>query len=351
MTIRSIASFIGATLRGISLACIASTALAQGSEPPAAISIAEARSASPGTLVSVSGRVMSAPGAFASWSFDKGFLIQDQTAGIYVSVADDPGFELNDRVTVSGMLSSYYQLLIIAADSGSLARAPENRMRIPTGSIGEETEGSLVSVEGAITRAVVDDPPYGFKLYVDDGSGELLVFLSTLIDAPSIKWLRAGQSVRVTGMSGQFQDHYELNPRSRQDIQRVETSGGRKTHEYVRLAMFSDAACEKPLLQIGLPFIVTMDTGQACFSFSYTDPAGLAVPTSHANFRCEKDKLLYDKYPFSSECKLSTTSNAEPTKGYSISNTCQFAASHTGGVYEKLVGYQYPGNAACVDSR
>lgn len=127
--------------------------------------------------------------------------------------------------------------------------------------------------------------------------------------------------------------------------------GGEESHEQVRLAMFSDAACEKPLLQNGLPFVVTMDTGQACFSFSYTDPAGLVVPTSHANFRCENEKVVYDKYPFSSDCKQSTTSSAKPTMGYAISNTCQFAASHTGGVYEKLVDYRYPGNADCTVGR
>ncbi|MCF8161003.1 MAG: hypothetical protein K9J76_09880 [Polaromonas sp.] len=119
----------------------------------------------------------------------------------------------------------------------------------------------------------------------------------------------------------------------------------------VRLAMFSDAACEKPLINNGVPFVVTMDTGQACFSFSYTDPAGLVVPTSHANFRCENEKVVYDKYPSSSDCKQSTTSRAKPTMGYAISNTCQFAASHTGGVYEKLVDYRVPGNADCTVGR
>lgn len=123
--------------------------------------------------------------------------------------------------------------------------------------------------------------------------------------------------------------------------------GGEKAHEQVKLAMFSDAACEKPLLQNGIPFVMTMDTGQACFSFSYTDPAGLVVPTSHANFRCENDKIFYDKYPFSSDCKQSTNSRAKSTMGYVVSNTCQFAASHKGGIYEKLVDYRYPGNADC----
>jgi hypothetical protein len=118
-------------------------------------------------------------------------------------------------------------------------------------------------------------------------------------------------------------DKFDRTPRSKVlSVALAICGGGAGAHEQVKLAMFSDAACEKPLLQNGVPFVVTMDTGQACFSFPYTDPAGLVVPTSHANFRCENEKVVYDKYPFSSDCKQSTTSSAKPTMGYAISNTC-----------------------------
>jgi hypothetical protein len=118
-------------------------------------------------------------------------------------------------------------------------------------------------------------------------------------------------------------DKFDRTPRSKVlSVALAICGGGAGAHEQVKLAMFSDAACEKPLLQNGVPFVVTMDTGQACFSFPYTDPAGLVVPTSHANFRCENDKVFYDKYPFSSDCMQSTTSSAKPTMGYAISNTC-----------------------------
>lgn len=103
------------------------------------------------------------------------------------------------------------------------------------------------------------------------------------------------------------------------------------------------------MLQNGRPFVVAMDTGKACFAFSYTDPAGLVVPTSHANFRCEEGKLVHDKYPFSGTCAQSQASSAQPDMDYSVSNSCQFAPSHGGGVYERLVNYHDPAadNSSC----
>ena len=47
-----------------------------------------------------------------------------------------------------------------------------------TGSANDTTEGRLVVVEGVITQAVSSDLPYGYKFYVDDGSGEIQIFVS-----------------------------------------------------------------------------------------------------------------------------------------------------------------------------
>src|ERR1700750_1095382 len=56
------------------------------------ISIAEARSLPPNTVVTVDGSVTVPSGAFSSSTGDQGFAIQDHTGGIYVSVADNLGF-------------------------------------------------------------------------------------------------------------------------------------------------------------------------------------------------------------------------------------------------------------------
>lgn len=184
-----------------------------------AMSIAQARAETSGSEVVLSGRVMSPSGAYASWSYDQGFLISDGTAGIYVSVAENPRLKVGERVRVSGTLASSYNLLVLSvSDAASIERISDGPILIPTGAVGEWTEGAILSVQGAISRPLENDLPYGYKLYVNDGSGELLVFLDATIDAPGIRWLRPGATVRVLGMSGQFDDHYELNPRDRKDL-------------------------------------------------------------------------------------------------------------------------------------
>jgi DNA/RNA endonuclease YhcR with UshA esterase domain len=83
--------------------------------------------------------------------------------------------------------------------------------------VGESTEGLLVSVKATIVEAPTSDLPYGYKFFVDDGSGELQIFVNveTGIDVTT---LVSGQRVTVTGFSSQFEDHYEIDPRSPSDV-------------------------------------------------------------------------------------------------------------------------------------
>ena len=57
-----------------------------------------------------------------------------------------------------------------------------------------------------------DDPPFGYKFYVDDGSGEIQIFVSTSSNL-DLSGLPLGQHVRVVGCSGQFATTYEVQPR------------------------------------------------------------------------------------------------------------------------------------------
>lgn len=88
---------------------------------------------------------------------------------------------------------------------------------VTTGGVNESTEGLLVQVVGMVTQPVADDTPYGYKLFVDDGSGEITIFINieTGID---VSGFAVGQTVSVTGFSGQFDDHYEIDPRFPADI-------------------------------------------------------------------------------------------------------------------------------------
>lgn len=227
----------------IALLVISFTILAVGVVPAASyaapfssqeMDIAAARNQPLGTVVTVKGAVTVPSGAFTSFSFDQGFAIQDKTGGIYVSVPDDLNLEVKQKVRVSGTLVDSFGLLVLTNASveiqnGKKKVKPEE---VDTGDINESTEGRLVEVVGTITQPVGDDEPFGYRLFVDDGSGEIQAFIavSTGIDALNLPFLVPGQRVRVTGFSGHFvnlnedppQDHYEINPRFPADIEPVD---------------------------------------------------------------------------------------------------------------------------------
>lgn len=183
------------------------------------IDIAEARALPLGSIVTVKGTVTVASGVFESSTFDKGFAIQDKSGGIYVSIAIDPGLQLRDQVEVTGQLAESFGLLVLLP-SGIKPKGhgrPVTPEPVATGSVNESTEGRLVVVEGVVSQAVNDDLPFGYKFYVNDGSGEIQIFVSasTNIDLSGIA---LGQQVRVSGFSGQFDTTYEVQPSVQSEI-------------------------------------------------------------------------------------------------------------------------------------
>ena len=193
------------------------------------ISIAKARALPLGTKVKISGVVSTPSGAFESSFYDKGFGLQDGSAGIYIStptiynIAKPP-----KRAYVTGVLKDQSGLLVVVpTDTAAvqfaigLMNAAENHVIEPkplkTVEVGEANEGSIVQVHGKITQAPTSDAPYGFKFSVDDGSGEALIFVNVQTGIP-MSGLAVGQVVSVTGFSSQYDTHHEIDPRSPADI-------------------------------------------------------------------------------------------------------------------------------------
>ena len=180
----------------------------------AEVPIAAARERAPGTAVTVEGIV-----TVASGSFDDGFALQDPSGGIYVTRALGKAVKTGDRVRVSGKLAAPNSQVAIepgfigSRGSGSAPMPQE----VSTGIVGPATAGRLIAVRGKLAREVENDPPWGWKVYLDDGSGPLLVFVSakTKID---VSGLRAGQLLRVVGFSGRYERHTELLPRMQDDV-------------------------------------------------------------------------------------------------------------------------------------
>jgi hypothetical protein len=190
---------------------------------PRVVSIAEARTLPLGTVVTVNGTATTPSGWLESSSFDKGFGLQERSAGIYVSVVVDLNIVPRTQIQVTGEPrdNGFGLLTLVPADPALVkvhGKGPQIDPRLlATGSVNESTEGSLVRVVGTITQAPVSDLPFGFTFFVDDGSGALTIFVPT---GPNIdlSGLAVGQTVSVTGFSSQFDTHFEVNPRFQSDI-------------------------------------------------------------------------------------------------------------------------------------
>lgn len=192
---------------------------------PKTITIGEARSLPLGTVVTIDGVVTVPSGAFSSSTFDQGFAIQDRTGGIYISVPENSGLALRQQVRVTGTLGDTVLpgllVLVDVTDIKVHGAGPKVApLPVATGDVNNSTEGSLVTITGTITQPIVNDLPFGFIIFVNDGSGEVHSFVcaSTGID---VSGLSQGQTVQITGFSGEFAGAFEVDPRNQGDIRVV----------------------------------------------------------------------------------------------------------------------------------
>jgi len=209
--------------RALVLAWIVIAPICAAAAGPNYVPIVTARVQAQGTTVVVMGLVTVPSGDFRSSSGDEGFAIQDQTAGIWISVQKNLKFKVGQRVLVSGTLGQSFGKLQIVPNSLDVEALPGVKLGVATGQVGMATLGYLISVEGTITQdGVVDDLPYGYKVLLDDGSGVVQVYLSasTNID-PRAPYLKPGRQLRVTGFGSQYNTTYEIEPRDRRDLEPI----------------------------------------------------------------------------------------------------------------------------------
>jgi uncharacterized protein YdeI (BOF family) len=186
--------------------------------------ISEARGLATGSKVTIEGSVTVAPGTFVSAMSDEGFALQDSSGGIYVKLAQKLGFGLEARVRVTGTLDEQNKLRILKAEpadvqtlQGTGQVSPRN---VSTSGVNESVEGSLVRVTGNVSQTFQDDAPYGYKLYINDGSGEVQVFVhvSAGFDKSALQALPLGQRITVVGLAAQYETTYEVAPRQPSDL-------------------------------------------------------------------------------------------------------------------------------------
>ena len=182
------------------------------------------RAQADGSTATVEGYVTVAPGAFESAMGNPGFALQDDTGGIYVKLAEKLGFGLGARVRVTGTLAQEAQFRVLQSDMASVETLAGTREVTPvaksTGGVNESTEGQLVKVTAKVTQTFQDDSPYGYKLYVNDGSGEVQVFVhvSAGFSKSTLEALTLDQTIEVVGLSAQYETTYEVAPRKPADL-------------------------------------------------------------------------------------------------------------------------------------
>lgn len=93
-----------------------------------------------------------------------------------------------------------------------------------------------------------------------------------------------------------------------------------------------------------------MDTAKSCVNYSYVDSKGVTTHGSNGHFHCYPDKVVFDKYPFASDCSKKATLIDRAHSIPTAETTCQRAPSHEGDVFEKILNYLYPGNENCRSS-
>ncbi|XYH95465.1 DNA-binding protein [Sorangium sp. So ce1128] len=191
---------------------------------PEISTIAEARAVALDAETTVEGFVTVAPGTFSSATSEQGFAIQDDSGGVYVSLPEKIELALDAKVRVTGRAGEMAQLRTIASSPAQVQRVDGGRAVEPedvaTGSVKEPVEGRLVSVSGQVRKTFEDDSPYGYKLYVDDGSGEIQIFIhiSAGFKAADLMGIAIGDSLAVTGFTSQYEDTYEVAPRAPADL-------------------------------------------------------------------------------------------------------------------------------------
>lgn len=189
--------------------------------------IDQARQQPDGMEVTVMGKVTVPSGAYGSANLDEGFVIQDMTGGIYVTTERRLNLQLGETVEVVGKLKDdgHGQRMLSLQDWHPSDRPlPEIVPHIASAAAAAQyLDGELVTVSGQITRPLTDDAPYGDRLWIQDETGEIQIYIpkSTQIAPQELPFLKVGQTIQVTGFSSQFDDNDEVVPRSREDILRL----------------------------------------------------------------------------------------------------------------------------------
>ena len=215
LTLAVLCSALGSVLLGAAIAA------------PLALPIDQARQQPDSVEVVVVGRVTVPSGWFESANLDRGFALQDQSGGIFVSADRDVGLQTGEVVEVVGPLQDDgHGQRVVRLKAWHLRDLTLPKIAPQVASVhtaATELEGQLVTVQGTIARPLVEDAPYGDRLWIEDDTGIMQIYIprSTGISPQDLPFLQSGHMIRVTGLSSQYDLIDEVMPRQVEDIRPV----------------------------------------------------------------------------------------------------------------------------------
>lgn len=203
------------------------------------------------TRYTIEGWVTAHSGSFEKSYGNPGFQVSDGTAGVFVLTNRNLDFEQGDRVRVTGRPCIQAGTRAIGKsrvrelddDDDPITFAPrqigqfEKRPPIEGSpdvtnnwcnctTPASATEGQVITVRGTAVGDLEKDGEFGYKLFLDDGTGVGQIFIDALSGIPAERLgerlLTEGTDLCVTGVVARFAGvGFELLPRTRDDLRKA----------------------------------------------------------------------------------------------------------------------------------
>lgn len=183
------------------------------------VALADIREEEEGTSVTTEGVVSVPPGILG----ERILYVAGSGIQVYGHQGKWPLLKLGDKISVTGKLgSSLGEARLKVSGAESIKKVAAGELPAPhviqTGEVNEDSEGWLVTIQGEVVKTSGD------TFYVDDGSGEVKIYIkeATHINKPKMK---QGVDVTITGVVSETSSGYRILPRFQEDVRLGRVAG------------------------------------------------------------------------------------------------------------------------------